>query len=381
MRIALLPSAYAPAVGGVEVLTARLAQELLARNHAVEVWTARGPGDALPAKEHLEGVDVRRFTFSMPRLALASLVAAPVTSVVTLAHLRSASQAFQPDILHVQCYSGNGAYAAALSRLLKIPLLVTLQGETVMDDHDIYDHSLTLRQALRVGLRRAAAVTGCSQFVLDDARRRFGLDMSKARVVFNGVDIEETPPTPVELPFDRYVLALGRVVRKKGFDLLLDAFADAAGAQEDVGLVVGGEGPERDALIRHAANLDIANRVHMPGKLSRGAVATVMSNAELFVMPSRVEPFGIVALEAWRAGIPAIVTSRGGAGEFVEHGVSGIVVDPFDRTALASAIASLLGAPRERASLADAARKRLPAFSWAATTDHYEGLYREIAGA
>jgi glycosyltransferase involved in cell wall biosynthesis len=380
MRIALMPSASAPAVGGVEVLTSRLAYQLRSRGHDVEVWTARSDNDSLPADEIIEGVRVRRFTFTLPGAALGSLLRFPVRAASTLRALRRAANEFCPDILHVQCFSGNGAYATVLSRLIGTPLVVTLQGETVMDDHDIYDHSVALRTSLRMGLRRAACVTGCSAFVLGDARERFGLEMQKAQVIFNGVDLNETTPVPLALPFDSYVLGLGRVVYKKGFDLLLDAFARVADKYPDVGLVIAGDGAERSRLRQRAFELELGSRVALPGRLTRGEVMAVMNGAQTIVMPSRVEPFGIVALEAWRAGVPVIVSSRGGAPEFVSDGVSGLVDDPTHERAHAAALESLLRSRAFASQLVTEGRSALSRFQWAGLTTSYEDLYTRIAG-
>lgn len=379
MRVALLPSAYAPAVGGVEVLTARLAHHLALRGHEVEVWTSRSHNDELPSDERIDDVVVRRFVFTMPRMAAGSLVRFPFEATSTLRQMRRAARAFRPHVLHVQCFSGNGAYATALSSLSSTPLVVTLQGETVMDDHDIYDHSVALRQALRVGLRSAHAVTACSDFTLTDARARFGLAPSKGRVIFNGVDEEAAEEPSLEVPFDRYVLALGRVVRKKGFDLLLEAFARVAPNHPDVGLVIAGDGPELASLRAMAADLGLTDRVGLPGRVGRGGVAAMMRRAEVFVMPSRVEPFGIVALEAWRAGVPVVVTSRGGAAEFVEHGITGLVADPLDVSVLSLAVESLLESSTLRRRLADAARASVRNFGWDRITKEYEEVYRESA--
>jgi glycogen synthase len=383
LRIALMPSAYAPAVGGVEVLTARLAHHLQLRGHAVEVWTSRSESDALPQREVIDGFTVRRFVFAMPRADLRTLALTPAAARRTLGAMRAAAAEFRPTHLHVQCFSGNGAYATALGHTTGVPLVVTLQGETLMDDHDIYGRSVTLRAALRWGLRRAAAVTGCSQFTLDDAIARFGLRPEKATVVFNGVDPEETAPQPVDLPFDRYVLALGRVVRNKGFDLLLAAFAQISSGHPGVGLVIGGAGPELEKLRNQARILGLADRVHFPGPLDRGQVATVMAGADVFVMPSRLEPFGIVVLEAWRAGVPVIVTSRGGAPEFVRHQVNGLVADPTDRLGLGEAIAGFLADGRTRRRLGAAGASSLQGFTWAELARRYEDVYaaaRPVSG-
>ncbi|HZS30098.1 MAG TPA: glycosyltransferase family 4 protein [Gaiellaceae bacterium] len=376
MRIALLPSAFAPAVGGVEELTARLARQLIETGDEVEVWTIRHPA-GLAATEPIDGITVRRFELPLPRLSGPSLVGFPLARRRALRSLLAAAADFEPEVLHVQCFSANGIYAAWLARRLGVPLIVTLQGETVMDDHDIYERSLTLRLGLRSALRAAAAVTGCSQFVLADAESRFGLPMGRGQVIPNGVDLDEgDEPEPFELPFDRFVLGVGRIVEKKGFDLLVDAFATVADRHPDVGLVIGGDGPQRAALVERAAEMGLEERVAFPGLLSRAEVAWAMGAAELFVLPSRVEPFGIVVLEALRAGCPVLVSSRGGATEIVRSEPEGLVVDPADASAFAAALDRLLGDASLRLRLSESGPLRASDFAWPAIAERYRGLYR-----
>ena len=265
MRIALVPSAYAPAVGGVEELTARLARRLVDSGDDIEVWTIRHPGD-LPEDEEVEGVRVRRFLLPLPRLAARAVAGFPRDAGRAWARLIAAAAEFRPDVIHVQCFSANGAYATRLAKHIGVPLVLTLQGETVMDDADIYARSLTLRVSLRWALREAAAVTGCSRFVLRDSERRFGLAPGRGSVIPNGVELDEgVTAEPISLPFERFVLGVGRVVHKKGFDLLLHAFKRIAPRHPNLGLVIGGSGPARDALVQSAAAAGLAERVAFPG--------------------------------------------------------------------------------------------------------------------
>lgn len=376
-----MPSAYAPAIGGVEELTRQLGLQLIERGNQVEVWTHRHPSD-LPQVEEIGGVVVRRFAMPLPASSLRRLAYFVSSAPSALRQLIRATRAFRPDVLHVQCFSGNGVYAAALSRVTATPLVITLQGETLMDDRDIYEHSASLRLGLRAGLRHASVVSACSAFVLDDAVMRFGLRAGRGVVVPNGVEVrhDRVRAERIELPFDRYVLALGRVVEKKGFDLLLDAFARLAESQPGLGLVIGGQGSARAGLELRAAALGVKDRVAFPGPLGRGEVAWAMRNAEVFVMPSRIEPFGIVTLEALAAGCPVIVSSRGGASEIVRPGIDGLIVDPLDRQSLAHSIETLLldSALRERFSASG--RLRVQQFAWARIVDQYTELY-ERAGA
>jgi glycosyltransferase involved in cell wall biosynthesis len=378
VRVALVPSAYAPAVGGVEQLTATLARQLVTGGDDVEVWTTRHPAD-LPADEHLEGVRVRRFAFPMPRQSVPALLRLAKEVPRARESFRVAADEFRPDVLHVQCFSASGVYAARLARLRRLPLVVSLQGETVMDDADIYDRSVALRYLLRRALRDAAAVTACSHFVLRDAERRFALLPGKGSVIPNGVELRSVGAVePLSLPFDRFVLGLGRLVTKKGFDLLLAAFGEIAPRHPSVGLVIGGDGPAREALIRAGQHAGLAGRVVFPGVLSRSQVAWAMSSAAVFVLPSRVEPFGIVVVEALRAGCPAIVSTRGGATEVVRPGVDGLAVDPFDTPRFAEAIDCLLADGDAARRFASAGRARAAVFDLAAVTDRYRSVYDRL---
>jgi glycogen(starch) synthase len=375
VRVVLFPSAYAPAVGGVEELTARLAFQLQAVGDDVEVWTIRHP-TSLPAHEEIEGVTVRRFSTPLPTSDPRELLRFPLRFLSAIVDLFRATRRKRPDVLHVQCFSANGVYAMLLGAAFRIPVVVTLQGETVMDDNDVFEHSAVLRAALRLGLRRADVVTGCSRYTLDDAVARFGLPTSAGLVIPNGVDLETPRVAGKPVLPDRYVFAVGRIVQKKGFDLLLAAFAQVAPQQPNVSLVIAGQGRELEGLRVHAADLGLADRVVFPGVLSRAEVASAMAGAAVFVLPSRIEPFGIVVLEALRAGTPAIVSCHGGASEIARDGVEALVVDPADASELAGAVLRLLGDHEVAARLAAAGRERVDAFSWQAIAARYRALYR-----
>ncbi len=381
MRIVLVASAYAPAIGGVEQLTNRLAAHLVAAGDEVEVWTMRHPAD-LAQSEVIDGVVVRRFPFYLPPAQPRPLLRLPYRAVIVLRAMRRAAAEFRPDVVHVQCFGVNGVYATALARLEGLPLVITLQGETLMDDHDIYERSVSLRTGLRLALRSAAVVTACSQFVLDDTVARFGRPLGAAEVIFNGVDTEpDQLPVPLGIVWPRYVLGLGRLVHKKGFDLLLDAFAGLPDDLAEVAVVIGGGGSELAALRRKADELGLGERAIFPGPLSRSQVAGTMGEADVFVLPSRIEPFGIVTLEAMTASTPVLVSSIGGAPEIVRHGIDGLTVDPTDRAAFRVALTTMLrdGGLRER--LGEAGRRRAAAFTWPTLTDDYRQIYREVISA
>jgi glycogen(starch) synthase len=382
-RIALIPSSYPPSLGGVEELTRHLALTLVAQGDEVEVWTASERRESVEIRD---GLVVRRYPMHLPASNWSAVQRSVTSGTRTLMSLRRAVAAFRPDVLHVQCFGPNGAYAAALSRITRIPLVVTLQGETMMDDGDIFEISKSLRAALRSGLKHAAAVTACSAFTLSDAEERFGLAPGRGQVVWNGVDLSgaaQSEPGPAGLRLTGaeekpYILALGRVVEKKGLDLLLDAYAAMETSQRKADLVIAGAGGSLEHLKQAAISLGVKDRVHFPGRLSREDVASAMAGSELFIMPSRLEPFGIVILEGWRAGVTVVATTRGGPPEFVRDGQDGVLVDPFDTPAFASSLAALLADPEKRSSIAAAGRVRVESFAWPVIAQEYRAIYEAV---
>ncbi|TYL53647.1 glycosyltransferase family 4 protein [Agromyces mariniharenae] len=383
-RIALVASSAYPSPGGVEQHVRHVARELTSRGHAVEVWTVAR--DGVPSRDVVDDVPVLRLPAPLPARAVRSLSGFVRSAPRAWNAWADAVKAFRPSLLHVQCFGPNGVYALALSRRFRIPLAVSSHGETFMDEDDVFGQSALLRAALRSSFGRAAFVTGCSEYTLADLRARFGLHGGD--VVFNGVDALDAPDArdPELDPIAPVgaagaaptVLAIGRMVRVKGFDLLLEGFR-AASLPQGARLVLGGDGPERRALEASVDRLGLADRVEFLGRLDPDGVARAMAGATLLVVPSRVEAFGIVVLEGWRAGLPVVATDHGGPAEFVSHLRDGYLVDPEDPVALGRALEELLGDPALATRLGDAGAERVTAFTWAATVDAYERLYRERA--
>ena len=349
-----------------------VAHELRRQGHAVTVWTV-DRGEGLGRIQH-DGLEVRYLPTPLPASSATKILGFLRVAPAAWRHWMSAWRDFRPDVLHVQCFGPNGLYALALRKSRKTPLIVSTHGETFADDHDAFSHSLLLRSGLKYALRDADVVTGCSQMVLDDLSERFG--STKGVVVPNGVELTSAKPAPgllsqAESPS---VFALGRVERMKGFDLLIEAFARASVPPGTV-LTVGGDGSELASLRDLVRQRDLSDRVSFLGNLSPSEVAHQMSTASLVVVPSRREAFGIVVLEAWRAGAPLIATSRGGPRDLVRDGVDGLVIDPEDTAALAGAITRVLAEPELARRLGKAGAERVKAYTWEHVVQEYESLY------
>jgi len=367
-------SSYAPHVGGVEEHVRQVARELIDLGCAVEVWSVdRGTG---PVVREVDGVRVRYLPTPLPSASPGGIARFVRAFPAAWRRWRDAHAEFQPDLLHIHCFGPNGAYALALHRRTRLPLIVTSHGETIADDRAVYDRSAVLRSALRHALATASAVTAPSGFVLDDLHARFGL--VGGEVVPNGVDLAVAGDAG-RSPFGGdYLLAVGRLGRTKGFDLLIDAMAGILSGGGGIRLVIVGDGPERARLQALVDEHGLGGHVVLAGRLDPAAVADAMAGALAVVVPSRTEAFGIVALEAWRSGAALVMTSRGGAPGFVVDGVDGLLADPLDIDALRATINRIVADRDLRARMVEEGRRRVREFTWRRVAEAYLADYDRI---
>jgi glycogen synthase len=318
MRILLIPNTYAPVLGGLQTVTHNLAKHLLGSGHQVQVVTNRYPR-SLPAHEMLEGVPIHRLLLLSPNidslrrrrpdLFLASCYFSPHSSW----RLRNLMRSFRPRVVNVHFPDHQIRFVLALRRQFEFRLVVSLHG------HDIekIGNGLVPSTRLQSILREADAVTACSQHLLDQAIRVEPSIAAKGQVIHNGVDPERFTDKSFHFHPRPYLFAFGRLTHKKGFDMLLEAFAQAQAAVQGTDLIIAGEGEEWNALGLQAQRLGLAGRVHFRGRATPEEVVRLLNGALFVVVPSRSEPFGIVALEALAAGKPLLATSTGGLAEFL----------------------------------------------------------------
>lgn len=378
LRVALISSSYAPYPGGVEEHTRNVARVLRSAGNEVQVWTV-DRGEHLGTQQ-LDGITVCYLPTPLPSASVCGVGRFALVAIPAWRAWRLAQREFRPDVLHVQCFGPNGVYALGLHSVTRTPLVLSAHGETFMDEHEVFTGSRLLSAALRRSLQQAEEVTGCSSMVLDDLTGRFGLSRA-GLVVPNGVDSAEGSRLGVEAshavddqPFT--VFAVGRAVRVKGFDLLIRAFATAR-LPDSAKLVIGGDGPEMEALRALAGDLGISGRVNFLGRLDREGVLRGMGSADVVVVPSRLEAFGIVVLEAWRSGTALLATSRGGPAELVTDGVDGMVVDPSVTDEFAARLSLLARDPLLRQELAAGGLRTVQRFTWERTAGEYSRLYEQ----
>lgn len=374
MNVALVASSFAPNLGGVEELVRQLAHAEHRRGDHPLICTNRWPR-RLPARETFEGVAVRRFAFRLPIGRAVARGAARALAPLTLHAFCRALVRHRSEVLHVQCVGPNAHYAVLAKARLGLPLVVTLQGELTMDPDQVFRRHRFFRDMLERALEAADVVTACSAKTLADVERCHGRPLgTRARVIFNGADptdFSRTPPFAHPRP---YVLALGRLVREKGFDVLLSAMA--CDRLQSLDLLLAGDGPEGDALRRLASERQLTERVRFLGRTDRPTTQALFNGATLVAVPSRVdEGLPVVCAEALAAGKPCVGTRVGGVPEAVADGETGLLVAPDDPGALGAAIARLGADPELRARMSDASRRRAQLFAWPAIAAQYRAAY------
>jgi glycosyltransferase involved in cell wall biosynthesis len=355
MRILLVPNTYPPVLGGVQTVTHNLAQHLLKNGNEVQVVTNRYPR-SLPAQEMLDGVSISRLLFlspdinslrrRRPDLFLASFYFYPCS----LWRLRNLVRRFRPEVVNVHFPLHQTDFILALRHRFEFRLVVSLHGDdidrvalfsSVKNCKAPKDSVETTR--LRLILRQADAVTACSQHLLDKA---IGLEPSiagKAWVIHNGIDPRRFMDKSFHFHPRPYVVAFGRLTQKKGFDMLLEAFAQAESAGPEIDLIIAGEGKELNALRLQRQQLGLERRVHFLGRATPAEVVRLLNGSLFVVVPSRREPFGIVALEALAAGKPVLATKTGGLEEFLSEFSKSKVISGPDQRPLTKGQNSLFG--------------------------------------
>jgi len=336
MRILLIPNTYAPVLGGVQTVTHNLAQHLLNNGHQVQVVTNRYPR-SLAARETLDAVSIDRLLLLSPEtthlhrrrpdLFLSSLYFYPRS----LWRLRNLMRSFRPDVVNVHFPDHQIRFVLALHRRFKFRLVVSLHGHDVerVSDWNASKHSATARRLQSI-LREADAVTACSRHLLDQAVQVEPSIANKGHVIHNGIDPKRFIDRSSYVHPRPYAFAFGRLTYKKGFDMLLDAFAQAKSVAQEIDLIIAGEGEEHKALELRAQQLGLRSRVHFPGRATETEVIRLLNGSLFVVVPSRCEPFGIVALEALAAGKPVLATKTGGLAEFLTEFSNGAVVTLVD---------------------------------------------------
>ena len=363
MRIALVISALG--AGGAERVIIGLANAWAARGWQVSLITFEPPG----TNPYYE-VDPR---VELGQLGIESagrpIWRAIVQGVRRIRALRRALRTARPDI--------------AISFLAQINVLTMLATRGLGLPVIVSERNNPERQQFRGTWRWLRAhLYGVAHCVVTPSRGVLAAFpqaiRARGRVIPNPVEL--APPCRPHPANTRQLVAVGRLVHQKGFDLLLRAFAELAPAHPEWTLTIWGEGDERAALEALRTGLGITERVRMPGVTERPG--QWVEGAELFVLSSRYESFGNVVTEAMVAGLPVVALDCPfGPGDILRNGEDGLLVPPEDVGALAAALGRMIADPGLRRRLGEAAARNVRRFRREAIVAQWDALIGEALAA
>jgi len=233
----------------------------------------------------------------------------------------------------------------------------------------------------RAGMHAASKVIAVSHLTRNVILKHYGVDPRKVEVVYNAIDDEEDqggkPPLPPIRRDEKIVLFLGRVTMQKGPEYFLAAAKRVLEVMENVRFVMAGSGDMIRRMIELAAQMGIGHKVLFTGFLRGNDVRRVFRMADLYVMPSVSEPFGLTPLEALSHDVPVLISKQSGVAEVLTHALK---VDFWDVDEMANKIIAVLRHPPLHATLRDHGSIEVKRFSWSDTASNCIKVYQAAMG-
>jgi glycosyltransferase involved in cell wall biosynthesis len=377
MRICLYTETALPKLGGQELVVDALARNLLELGHQPVVLAQRPRGHWRVDDSHLPYPVVRH-----PRFWSTHRFVAWYRHWLLRLHRR---QGF--DVLHCHSVYPCG-YLAALSReQLGTPVVITSHGGDVhAGNARLRKHGLPERFAL--ALRSADALVAISRFTAN-AFQALSPQLPPIAMIPNGVDLapfaqrpERPPNLSPRIRAGEYLFFLGRLHRRKGIDVLLDAVAILRQRHPQVQLVVAGDGDERPSLEAQVERLGLSEHVVFVGSVRGETKTWLLQNSRCQVVASREwESFGLVVIEAFAAGRPAVVSDLPGMSDLITPEQTGSIVPRENAPALAAALAPLLADSALADRWGQTARAAVAQYDWRTVTQRHVELFESLLAA
>ncbi len=278
----------------------------------------------------------------------------------------------EPDLLHAHHLTSYG-FLAGLCDVQ--PTIVSVWGTDILEAPEWTPLHLRLT---RFALEHADHVTATG-LRLANATLRYMPKAKPVTVVSYGVDLDRFQvPDAVARPVP-VVGTVARLSQEKGLDVLLRAAAQISKQGQKLRLLIVGDGPQRRKLERLAGQLGIGDITEFRGEIPHDDVPAVLTELDIFAMPSLAEGFGVAALEASATGLPVVASDVHGIPDVVDHQRTGLLVPPGDAAALAAALTTLLDDADLRTELGAAGRAFVEEhYRWQDNAEQMERLYQEL---
>jgi D-inositol-3-phosphate glycosyltransferase len=375
LKIALYNLTTTTKLGGVETFVWELGRELATRGHDVTIIGGRGPirhrypGVRVVTHRFISREAWRRIPLLGRQYGMTKLLERLSFAIFALPGLVRRRY----DIIHIQ--KPYDLPPAALARWLSHARLV------------FGCHGKDFWPADRFFTRFVDTAVSCSHYNAATVQEHFHILPS---VIYNGFDSDLFVPQPPDPQLiarygDCIIFYLGRLVKWKGAQYAIEALALAGGLDDPLGaahLVIGADGPYRNALEALAARLGIASRISFVGNIPHHEVPRYIASARVVVGASFAnETFGMALCEASACARPVVASNFGGFPEVVQDGVTGLLYPPQDAAAFATALRRILADPAAAQQMGAAGRAYvLSHFTWAAVADRVLAAYASVEG-
>jgi len=337
-------------IGGISPHVYYLSKSLARNGIKVYVVTCDFPG--APQHEVVDGVEVFRIdSYKNPSPDFATWVYLMNVNMQKEAAALVNSINKKVDVFHAHDWLVANA-GIGLKHVFRKPLLATIHSTEIGRRNGIhFDYERMIHETEAWLTYEAWRVICCSNYMVAHVRWAFGLPEDKLVMVPNGVDAEAYAKignddlsrfrSKFALPEEKIVLFVGRLVHEKGVHVLVNAVPKVL-EKVNAKFIIVGNGYMKEQLSNIVKNMGFAHKVMFTGFIDDETLRKLQRCADVSVVPSLFEPFGIVALEAMAAKSPVVVSDTGGLSEIVEHGVTGVKVYPDNPDSLAWGITKVL---------------------------------------
>lgn len=375
MRILLLTTRFSPHIGGVENVVENLAQNWSSDNE-ICVLTSKEAKSFTDIENPIEIRDtykLKRIWMGVPR-SFAGFIAFPIRFILSLRALKKFVKEYNPDVVNIHFLDDVSIYAALALGMDSFKVVVNIHG------NDIQVFAKNPFYAIFIGglLSTADKIIVNSKYMYEQVLAFNAQIKSKLAIIPNGLNTEEFKEIPSKKFLnDDYIFYLGRVVHKKGLDILIRAFDKAA--IDGLKLVIEGKGEELNNIKNLVKELkQESNIIFTNGNLSFQQKIEVMKGSLFGIIPSRIEPFGIIALEYIASGTPVIVSKTGGLIDLIQDNKTGIFFENENIDELSSSIKNLYTNEAIRKKISENQIAVATKFDWNDISEDYLKLFKEL---
>jgi D-inositol-3-phosphate glycosyltransferase len=377
MRIAMISEHASPLAtlggvdaGGQNVHVAELSAAMSRRGHEVLVYTRRDDPDLPDRVRAPAGYTVVHVPAGPPTILPKDFL---------LEHMGEFGEFLadqwlteRPDVAHAHFWM-SGIATRSATRMRQVPMAQTFHALGVVKRRHQGQQDTSPPERLQLEERLARETDWVAATCTDEVFElvRLGRPRSRTAVIPCGVDLHHFTPDGPRWPRTkrRRVVAVGRMVPRKGFETLIEAMPSVPGAEL---LIVGGpaasglaDDPEAARLAGLVKDLGVEDRVRLCGSVSRSEMPAVLRSADVVACTPWYEPFGIVPVESMACGVPVLASAVGGMLDTVVDGATGKLVPPRDSRACADALCEMVADPARLAEWGAAGRRRAESrYSW-----------------